>query len=71
MCVNPFKGPKIPETPAAAPTPTEEKTQLTPKIGPEQSERSAVNAKKRGRNALLIPLGGSVPGGTGLSIPRP
>lgn len=77
MCGNPFKTPKIPDTPtplpAPAPVPAAVAQAVEPQLAPEiksaESERDVVKARKRGRRGLRIDLDGAVPGGTGLSIP--
>lgn len=72
MCMNPFKAPKIKakDPVAPAPLPKIDDTQLAPEIKASTSEREGVQARKKGRAALRIDLDGSVPGGTGLHIPR-
>lgn len=60
MCM---KTPKPPKPPAPPPAPASDERPQTPVIDEGYGEGDQISAKRRGRNALTIPMGG-------LNIPR-
>lgn len=62
MCLKTPKMPK-PQTPAPPPPPASDEKAQTPVIGDNYGAGDTLDAKRKGRNSLTIPLGG-------LNIPR-
>lgn len=62
MCLKTPKMP-TPQTPAPPPPPPSDEKAPTPAIGDAASSGDALSAKRKGRAALTIPMGG-------LNIPR-
>ena len=60
MCM---KTPKPPKSPAPPPAPASDEKPQTPVVDEGYGEGDQLSVKRRGRNALTIPLGG-------LNIPR-